>query len=575
MNYRVELYAPWGGRTAVFEEVALLNLIRNRAGEIHKVKGFLRDPSVDLGHGYGVRIWLGDRVVLDAVVSKIDPQWSDTRKLVFEHYVNLHQLVAFEAERRDDEVDNTISSTFLNETVDAIVKRSIHQILGPIHYWVDHAAYPEGATREYDKLLLRKNAGNELGVGGITSGQWVSGARIDYSSAYAKDGDTITGLVVDGISWPDLRMMMIDTEESSLNSHTFKVHPEVEGWTAAQYDASGYKMRADAATAALQGMIDAKGIDLIELNPHLGSDGNYDDRVDQYGRYLGLVYGDGECFNAGLVEQGHSKTYLYEEGKYHVPEMELKDFYSYEGVYSDSIEAATQVLISPDVGLNIFQWLSALCYAAGGYGWSMDEAMGVRFRSLDTVDWVIVYDPVQHALEWSTHSDGIYNAVVFTGNGISKTYYKDESIDAYGERKRYLTYTALSELADADAFVAGLLEDVAYPEIEGQLVFYRGDESLEVGDLIEVRNSDVHRVTPEVAGEWGNRFSGRMVARVASVAHELRGAYVETTVKLSSPLRSTHNPVGSITASQPTETELFQLRLDDLLVGLDSNFHLD
>lgn len=287
------------------------------------------------------------------------------------------------------------------------------------------------------------------------------------------------------------------------------------------------------------------------------------------------MYGASECFNAALVEQGHTKTLLYKEGEFHVPEMELKDFYSYEEVYTNSVEAATQVLISPDVGISILQWLSALAYAAGGYAWSMDEQMGIRFRDMNIVDRVIMYNPVLHALDWSTNSENIYNSVSFTGNGLTKTYSTQNSIDAYGETRRYLTFTALAEVADADAFIAGLLDDVAYPEIEGQLVFYHGDAAIEVGDLIELRNSDVVRVTPEVSGEWGDRYTGRMVARVESVEHELRGPYVQTTVQLTSPLRSMENPINNITAQQPSDGALFQLRLDDALVGLDSNFHLD
>ena len=178
-------------------------------------------------------------------------------------------------------------------------------------------------------MLARCTSDNALEIGGITKGQWVGAARIDASEAYAKDGDTISGLKVDGVSWPDVRLMMIDAEETSLNSHAKKRHPETALWSSERYANSGYKLFADRAKALLQQLLETKGISHIELNPHRNNNGAFDDRVDAYGRYIGRVFGGSECFSAALVEQGLADVYLYEDGTYHVPEHHLKDFFSY------------------------------------------------------------------------------------------------------------------------------------------------------------------------------------------------------------------------------------------------------
>ena len=75
---------------------------------------------------------------------------------------------------------------------------------------VDHQDYPDGAEREYAKFIERTEWMTELPIGSIESGEYVGPGRIDASGAYAKDGDTIAGLVVDGVAWPDLRLATID-----------------------------------------------------------------------------------------------------------------------------------------------------------------------------------------------------------------------------------------------------------------------------------------------------------------------------------------------------------------------------
>src|SRR5262249_20144063 len=143
-----------------------------------------------------------------------------------------------------------------------------------------------------------------------------------------------------------------------------------EHWTNDQYAASGFKQRAAASKASLQLLIDAHGIDYIELNPHRNSAGEYDDRVDVYGRYVGLVFGDGQCFNAAQVELGHADVYLYQDGRYHDPAMALKDFYSYGVANLDSIEEVGASLIAYDASAGLLEAFTTLAYAARGYVWS-------------------------------------------------------------------------------------------------------------------------------------------------------------------------------------------------------------
>ena len=184
----------------------------------------------------------GDAPPVEAVVTRVGPMWSDVRKLVLDRYVNYLELLAFEAVGEANPGDATVSRAYTNQAVHTMVRDVINSARGPLHYWVDHTAYPDGAEREFAKFSLRATAENELEVGGITTGDWVGGFRLDTSGAAAKDGDTIQGLVVDGVAWPEVRLMMIDTEETARNSHALSRHPEVADWTDARYARSGYKL---------------------------------------------------------------------------------------------------------------------------------------------------------------------------------------------------------------------------------------------------------------------------------------------------------------------------------------------
>ena len=273
--------------------------------------------------------------------------------------------------------------------------------------------------------------------------------------------------------------MMIDTEELERNSHAQEMHPEVADWTDAQYLASGYRLKAVAARDALQALLDADGIDYIELNPHRDASGDYDDRVDAYGRYIALVYGGGKCYNAAQVEQGVTEVYLYQDGEYHEPEMALKDLYSYTGVYSDSIEEVLDTLSEFDVRAGVLEVLTTLAYAAGGYVFSIDPMLGVTFRKPACPDAVCFFDPERMGVQWGSRSMGLGNYLLVSGNPVedtlSRSYSRGDSIDEYGVHTRSLNYFSLSVEADADKLAEGLLDDLAYPERQGEAIFFEGE----------------------------------------------------------------------------------------------------
>lgn len=579
MDYRIEIHDTWGRAVAAFDEVPLLEAVRSGPDSADVVRGMLPPGADDLSQAYSVRVWVDGRLFCEAPVTELSPQWSDTRKLILDRYVPFHEVLEIAARTSARAGNTPVSRAYTNKTVSAIVRDVLNRAPGPIHYWVDHTAYPDGAQREWNKFGARRTAGNELEVGGIGAGQWVGADRIDLSGAWAKDGDTLAGVVVDGEAWPDLRMMLIDAEETARNSHAEKRHPEVAFWTDAEYNASGYKRRADAARDFLQGLLDTHGIDYIELNPHRNGQGEFDDRVDAYGRYLGLVYGGGLCYNAALAEQELADVYLYEEGRYLAPEMALKDFFSYRGAHTASVETTGVALSNFDVRGGALELLAALAYAGGGYVFSVDQDLGVRFRQANVVDRVVFHDPRETGVRLGARTGGMANVVYFSGSpftgNVSKTYSNPASIAEYGVHARGLDYFSISTEADADLLLAGMLEDLAYPEPNGWLLFHRGCADIAVGDLVEVRGDGPNRLARELPGEYGGRFTGRLVARVREVAHRFSGKHVRTVLALGAPLRSVDNPLSFITRSQEAPTSLFELRLDEATVGLDMGFHLD
>ena len=564
---------------AVFDEVPLLDAVRTTPDQADSICGVLPQGVTDLGHVYRIRVLVDGQAFCDAYVERLEPSWGDIRRLILDQYVTFHEVIEVAAARAAGDGNTAVNWAYKNRRIDVIVKHAVNIALGAVHYLVAHGAYPDGAEREYQKFLSRKTAENELEIGGISSGQWVGSNRINMSGVYAKDGDTIAGLVVDGVAWPDLRMMLIDCEETSRNSHAVDRHPEVAFWTDAEYAASRYKIRADAATAALQEFITTKGIDFIELNPHQNASGEYDDRVDAYGRYLGLVYGGGECFNAGLVELGHADVYLYADGAYLVPELELKDFFSYTGENSDSVETASGALGRLDASGGIYEILTMLAYAGGGYVWSAAPDLAVRFRKADHVDHVVIFDPTRMGVTLRSDSDEIGNIIYFSGNplvgSLNKTYVRSASIDEFGPWARDFDYFGLVLEEDATQLATGMLDDLAYPEPRGEMEFFQGTNAIRVGDIVELRGVPLRRLDREVSGEWGDRFAGKLVGRVREVKHRLTGKRVSTRIRFTSPLRSVAEPLSFMVRSQPGEHILYQFRLDDAAVGLDMGYHLD
>ncbi len=578
MQYQVELYDLFGRRVAVYDEVPLLEAVRSGPDGCDEVAGLLPKEVSGLAPGYRVRVLLDGRLFCDCTVEETAPEWSDLRKLVLDRYVSFHEVAGFVARSPWRNGNVRVSAAYANREIGAMVRDLLQRARGPVHCWVAHGAYPDGARREHEKFLARQTEDNALEIGGIAQGQWVGGTRIDAALAYAKDGDTIVGLRVDGVAWPDLRLMMLDCEEMSRNTHAVKRHPEVAFWTDAEYAASAYRRKAEQARLCLQALLD-RGIDYIELNPHRNASGAFDDRVDTYGRHVGLVYGGGECFSAALVEQGLADVYLYEEGRYHVPEHALKDFFSYTGPHTDSVESTGVALGSFDVSQGLLEALTALAYAAGGFVFSVDAALGVSFRRMERADRVMFFDAEKTGLELGVGSANIRNRIGFQGNpfvgNVRQTVARADSVAAHGACEAELDFFAINNEADATRLLEGLLDDLAYPEARGRLTLYRGAADIAVGEVIEFRGAPLRALHAPLAEAWGGRFPNGLTARVCEVRHRLSGKRVVTQASLSSPLRSVESPLGFMVRGQEPAGSLFEFRLDDEKTGLDLGYHLD
>lgn len=579
MDYRIEVSDRSGRRIAATNDVPLLEAQRTAPDEPDRIRGLLPEGIAELGHGYGVRVFIDGALFCEAPVTRVAPRWSDTRKLILDRYVAFHELLEFEAELPAAAFDGYVARAFRDRDVADIARALINRTTGRLHYRVAHGAYPDGAQREYAKFLARMAESSALPYRSIASGQWVGADRIDLSAAYAKDGDTIAGLVVDGAPWPHLRMMLVDCEEMSLNSHAIARHPEVATWSAARYAASGYALSAESAKNALQHLLDEKGIAYIELNPHRGDDGAYDDRVDAYGRYVGVVYGGGECFNTALIELGHSEVYLYANGRYHAPEMALKEHFSYVAPSDDTIPDAGVSLAAIDVQGNVYEALTALAYAAGAV-WSVDVDGCVRFAAAGEPRRVVVHDALRMGITLASSSEDLANVLLLQGNPTgaapAKTYVRGASADAYGARTAWFPFFATLLEADADRIVDGVLADVAYPEIDACVELFDGADGFAVGDLIELRGDTLRRFAPAVADEWDGRYAGRIVGRIRAITHRFSGRQVHTVVDLTSPLRSVSDPLAYIVRSQHSPETFYRFRLDADEIGLDDgDYHLD
>ncbi len=579
MNYTIEIYDLSGLRVAAYHDVPLLDVVHAGPDQPDTVRGLLPKEVKTLGHTFRLRVLVEDQPFCEGWVEGVLPQWGDTEKLILDKYVSFHEVVECEARNPKENLRGAVTRAYVNREISAIVKDVINSAPGSLHYWVRHAEFPDGAFWEYQKFQARKAPESELGTGDISQGQWVGRNRIDFSGAYAKDGDTIAGLVVDGQPWPDVRLMMIDAEELTRNSHAIERHPEVAGWTDAQYAASPYRRKAVAARDQLDGLIGARGIDYIELNPHKNALGAFDDRVDAYGRYMALVYGGLVCFNAALVELGVADVYLWRDGRYLVPDMALKEFYSYSGIREDSIQDTGVVLTAFDVRGSALEALAALAYAAGGYGVWTDAEHAVHFRNMDHVDRVVLYDPLRISVQLGSRSGEVCNHITFEGNpvgGVSNAHFiRGDSMDAFGVRSKTLKCFSITRIEDGMKLAAGLLQDIAYPETAGAVNFLGGDPDVRVGDVLEFRGSVFRRLEQDLPGAWGGRFAGKLAGRVCRVRHRFTGNQTVTTAFLTSPLRSVPDPLHFIVRGQPSASALFAFRLDDTGTGLDLGFHLD
>jgi endonuclease YncB( thermonuclease family) len=579
MEYRIEIVDTWERRIATVYRTHVLEVTRGFVTDDVSITGMLPADLIDVGHEYVLRVYLDDRLEAEAPVRVVDPQWGDRKKLVLDRYVDFHAIIEVVAVRHYAETNALLRKAYTAKEISEIVKDAIESVPGEIHYLVDHDSYPDGAQREYTKFTGRLEWMSEFPIGSVASGEYVGSSRINASTAYAKDGDTIAGLVVDGAAWPDLRLMMIDTEELSINTHTIKLHPEVATWTEEKYARSGYKFTADRAKEALQNLIDTKGVEYIELNWHRDAMGEFDNRVDAYGRYIGLVYGGGECFNAAMVDLGHSPVYLYEDGAYNPPEMRLKEYYSYTGPSADSVESTDASFSNLDLHNGIYEVLTLLAYAAGGYVWSIDQNEAVTFRKVAVPDRVIFYNPKKHSVSLRSDSSNVVNRIEVLGNPVGgqfeKVYTNWSSVDEFGVRSDTLELFSVSQERDADIIVSGLLDDVAYPEPCGTITFLEGDAAIAPGQIVEIRGDEVRRVTRSVDGEYGAIFTDRHVFRVARKETLIRNARVETRCMLAPVIRSVGDPLGFIVKSQPRANTFFQFRLDDDAVGVDMGYHLD
>jgi len=578
-DYAIELYDTWGRRIATWDESPLMRAQHTGPDNPDTIRGILPGRVEDLGHAYRLRVLVDGEPFLDARVVRVRPTWSDTRRRILDRVVNFHEIVEVEAVRPALEGNAPVQQAFVNRTVDSIVRDAIDHARGPAHYLIDHTAYPDGALREFGKFAWRQTPANELEVGGIAQGDWVGSPRLNVANAVAVSGDTIGGLEVDGAPWPDLRLMMTASEQPVRDTDAIALHPEVAAWSDAFYAASAYKRSADRAQAFLQELIDTKGIDFVELNPHRGVTGAFDNRIDAQGRHIGFVYGGGQCFNAATIENGHARVAVEADGAFLEPGLRLKEYYSYDRVARDSIAATPVALARYDVNNGLYEILTALAYAAGGFVWTVDNDGAVFFRAASEIDRVVFFDRRDHALTLGSDSDSVVNMIVLFGNPIGapleQSYARPGSVEELGERRERLELFSIAQPDDADALAAALLDDLAYPAPDGEIVFHQGQSGIGVGDLLEFRDAEIRRLDRRVDGEWGDRFFGRHVARVKSVTHEFRGRIVTTTLAFTSPLRSVDDPLRFIVRGQPPADVLFQFRLDDEAVGLDLGYHLD
>ncbi|HDP34127.1 MAG TPA: hypothetical protein ENN29_03340 [Candidatus Hydrogenedentes bacterium] len=572
MRCRIELLDAWRQRIAVFNEAHSLEATCGVADRADTLRCVL--PHVDgFGPGCAVDLYINGSRLRRYEVARVGFGWDADFQPEYNTRAPVRDLMRVEADTPQLEGNTRVRRVYAGVTLEEAFLDIINRAPGPLHYLVDHEAYPDGAQREYTKLVGRISPENELETGGVSEGQWVGADRIDASGAYAKDGDTIAGLVVDGAAWPELRMMMIDADELALNNHAWKRHPETALWTAERYANSAYKIRADRAQAFLQQLLDTKGISHIELNPHRDSSGAFDDRVDAYGRYIGLVYGGGECFSAALVEQGLADVYLYADGQYHAPEHRLKEFFSYTDAHGQSYPEIGQEIHALDLDCGAMEGLTLLAYLAGGYVFSVSPELTVSLRDGAIFDYRYEYRADAMAVTSGFSSKGMTNWLALSGNRVIAperlVAHRGESIGAYGLHGAGIDAAWLGDETDMQRLADGLLDDLAYPAPVITLTFFDGAPELSPGALVSVAGAPLSRRARSLAEEWGGLLDDALAGRVHEVRHFMQGKDAWTQATLSAPLRSVAAPLAMLRRIRSEGEKLFALRLDEPLAGLD------
>lgn len=574
MRMRLELLDTWRRRIATFTEAAHLDAVRRGPDRFDALECAL--PHVPgIGPGCLADLYLDGAHWRRFEITRTAEDWDGEVQLAHNPVAPTRDRMRLWARTAPQPGNTRVMRAYVDTSLVETLADIIQRAPGPLHYHVTHTAYPEGAVREHEKFVARATPANALEPGGIARGQWVGADRIDASGAWAKDGDTIAGVVVDGVAWPELRLMMIDAEETTLNNHARKRHPETALWTPERYARSGYKLRADAAADFLAQLMNEEGISHIELNPHRDATGAFDDRVDVYGRYIALVFGGGMCFNAALVETGHADVYLYADGRYHVPGHALKDYYSYTGAHTAGLYDDGLHVNAIDLDCGALEAVTALMMLSGNRVFTVSPEMTLRMHAGDAVTRTPAYEAERMSLRSGFVKRPMINWLALQGNrqvGPERfTAARGDSIGAYGLEAGWIDAEWAGDADDLEGVALGLLEDLAYPTPVVELVFFDGAPDMLPGELVRVAGAHVTRHARRLDGEWGGRFEDGLVGRVAEVRHRFEGAHAETIVTLTAPLRSVANPYLFLRRMRNDRETPFTLRLDEEMVGLDQD----
>ncbi len=581
MEYRVELYDHRGVRLAAFDSVPLLEAARSMPGGQDRIQGMLPRDAPPAKPGCQLRVFVAGELFCEAEVVEGLPEWGPQRKLILDQYVRFETVRGVTARQDANRAAGSAHGSYRHANVSAIVKDLINRAPGRVHYTVAHGAYPEGAEREHSKFLARKTAANALAAEAFEPGNWAGPERIDGSGAWARDGRTVAGLVVDGTPWPDVGLLMVGAESLELDAHAIARRPETAAWTSAQYALSGYALKAQEARDQLQALLDEFGVEFLELNPFLDESGNYAGRFDGQGRAMALVFGGGRCLNAAMTELGAADVDLHgaADGVPLPPDLGLKEFLSYTGPTEDSIGPASAVLSAYEAGGSLSGALTALAYMEQGWGWTIDSASRIAFKALERPDLMAYFDPAVMGAAYGQTRSGMANRITLRGNPLAgpleQVHGRPESEAHYGREAVALTAPGVAHEAVLERLATGLLDDLAYPAPAGYARWFDGKADVQPGALLFLRDTPGGPTATLPAGTWGDRFAGERAARVSEVVHRFMGRQVSTEARLTSPLRSVLNPLDEIRRSHEPAAWLRQFRLDHPMIGLDMGYHLD